>query len=118
LVYDGDCGFCTRSAAWLAAHATERLRVVPYQRLDLEALGLSVPEVRRYAWWLAGGRRERGHHAIAHALLACRTPWPRVGRLILTPPLSWLGGPVYRLIARYRGRLPGATAQCKMPPRE
>jgi predicted DCC family thiol-disulfide oxidoreductase YuxK len=116
LVFDGDCGFCTRSAHWLAAHTADPLQVVPYQALDLATLSLSEHDVTHYAWWLDGGRRARGHRAIARALLTCRAPWSLIGRLILLPPLSWLGAPMYRLIARYRGRLPGATTACRLPP--
>lgn len=116
LVFDGDCGFCTRSASWLAAHAKRPVRIEPYQALDLAALDLSEHDVTHYAWWLDGDRRAQGHRAIARALLACRRPWPVLGRLILLPPLSWLGGPVYQLIARFRGHLPGATAACRLPP--
>ncbi len=116
LVFDGDCGFCTRSAAWLAAHARQTVRTEPYQALDLAALELTEHDVTHYAWWLDGEHRARGHRAIASALLACRRPWPLLGRLILLPPFSWLGVPAYRLIARFRGHLPGATAACRLPP--
>lgn len=116
LVFDGDCGFCTSTAMWVEARAPD-IRVAPWQVLELDALGLSGDDVTRFAWWLdpRAGLRERGHRAIGHALLACRMPWPIVGRLVLTPPFSWLGIPVYRLVARFRGSLPGATAACKRP---
>jgi hypothetical protein len=35
--------------------------------------------------------------------------------LLLSPPLSWLAPPVYRLIARHRDKLPGGTAACALP---
>jgi predicted DCC family thiol-disulfide oxidoreductase YuxK len=41
--------------------------------------------------------------------------WRLVGRLIITPPVSWLAGPVYALIARNRHRLPGASDSCRLP---
>ncbi len=117
LVFDGDCGFCTASAEWIGRRLIRDVRIAPSQILELDALGLSEHDVSHYAWWLDPDRelKARGHRAIGHALRACRGPWPLVGRLILTPPISWLGVPVYRLIARFRGRLPGATAACKRP---
>lgn len=115
LVFDGDCGFCTTCAEWLEAHREQPLRIAPYQVLELEDLALDKQDVTRFAWWLDGGTRARGHRAIGRALLACRRPWPIVGRLILLPPFSWLGTPVYRLIANMRGRLPGSTAACRRP---
>jgi hypothetical protein len=31
LIYDADCGFCTRSAQWLARRRPERVRIVAWQ---------------------------------------------------------------------------------------
>lgn len=115
LVFDGDCGFCTACTDWLAARLARQVRIEPYQVLDLGDLGLAEADVSHYAWWLDGEIRARGHRAIGHALRACRAPWPLLGRLILTPPFSWLGRPVYRLVARLRGYLPGTTPACKRP---
>ena len=39
LLYDADCGFCTRSAAWLKGRLPH-LRIEPLQRADLDALGV------------------------------------------------------------------------------
>jgi predicted DCC family thiol-disulfide oxidoreductase YuxK len=117
LVYDGDCGFCTASARWIERRLRPAVRVVPWQELDdLAAVGLTVDDVTRAAWWIdADGHRHEGHLAIGEALAAARTPrWRLVGRVILVPPFRWLGGPVYRLVARYRYRLPGATDACRV----
>lgn len=117
LVFDGQCGFCTRSVLWLLPRFRRPVRAVPYQWADLPALGLTEAETRRYAWWIdEDGRRHRGHRAMARALLACRSPWPPLGRaLLLPPPVSWLAAAAYRLIARYRRFLPGATPACRRP---
>ena len=51
LVYDGDCGFCTRCARWVGTRS-HGVEVVPWQTLDLAALGLSEQQVRTAAYWL------------------------------------------------------------------
>lgn len=114
LVFDGYCGFCTRSVLWLLPRFASPVDTMPAQRLDLAAVGLGKDDVKRFAWWIeADGRRSRGHRAIARALLACRRPWPLAGRLLLLPPVSWLAALGYRLVARYRRFLPGTTPACK-----
>lgn len=126
LVFDGDCGFCTATVRWLSARLKEPVEVVPWQALEIGELGLSEQDVTRYVWWLeprperrsgeGGMLREKGHRAAGRALIACRGPWPLVGGLLLLPPpFSWLWAAGYRLVARYRGYLPGTTPACRRP---
>ena len=46
LVYDGQCGFCIRSARWIEARLPADVRVEPWQSLDLDELGLSAHEAQ------------------------------------------------------------------------
>jgi predicted DCC family thiol-disulfide oxidoreductase YuxK len=117
LVFDGGCGFCTRSANWIERRlpASAGASVQPWQRLDLHALDLSAKDVARYAWWVEAGHiRRRGHHAIAAALRAVGGAWGVVGRVIDIPPVSWLAAGAYRLVASNRHRLRrfGTTPAC------
>lgn len=119
LVYDGDCGFCTTSATWIAARwkPPGRAELVPFQRLGdagLARLGLTADDVTRAAWWVEDGRRSRGHLAVAHALMAAGGGWGLVGRVLLVPPLRELAAVGYRIVARYRYRLPGGTPACRL----
>jgi predicted DCC family thiol-disulfide oxidoreductase YuxK len=118
LVFDGDCGFCTSSAQWVEEHARTPIRVVPWQRLDLEMYGLTSAETSAAAWWIdAHGRKFRGHLAVGHALLMCGRGWRLLGRLFVAPPFSWLASVVYRVVTRYRYRLPGGTPACRVDDR-
>ncbi|MGJ3509755.1 thiol-disulfide oxidoreductase DCC family protein [Enemella sp. A6] len=110
LVYDGDCRFCTR-----AARRAEGLRrdpsdfvVVPYQRADLAALGLTRQECARALQWVdAVGGLHSGAEAVA-GLLRAGPWWSRpVGRLLRLPGCRALARIGYRLIADNRHRLPG-----------
>jgi hypothetical protein len=68
LVFDGDCGFCTTSATWLA-HG-DRVDTVPWQFLDLASVGLTVAQVSSSVWWLVDDRPvEHSSRAIGRALL-------------------------------------------------
>lgn len=116
LVFDGDCAFCTTAVR----RGEKLLRVFPpsqpHQWLDLEAHGLTRYDVTHYAWYLAGGKRYRGHAAVAAVLrLQPGFGWRFLGHLLITPPFSWGAALAYRFVARFRHRLPGGTPACAMP---
>lgn len=118
LIYDGDCAFCTASAQRIASHWHGGAQIKSWQRLGeprLTELGLTVPDVQSAAWWVDdGGRLYRGHLAIARALIQAGG-WRRLaGRAVASRALSWPGALVYRLVARYRYRMPGATDACRV----
>lgn len=119
LVYDGDCGFCTASADWIAAKwpNSETAEVVPWQRLGqegLDNLGLTPNDVKRSAWWIEDGQNRGAHLAVGHALAASGGGWAILGKALLVPPIRWLAAVGYPIVARYRYRLPGGTPACKI----
>ena len=112
LVYDGDCGFCTATARWVERRLSHDYQVVPSQKADLDALGLTDEAVARSAWWIdPSGSRVDEHQCIAAALRAMSGPWPAVGRIMTLGPVNPLARCVYRLVANNRSRIrwPGAT---------
>jgi predicted DCC family thiol-disulfide oxidoreductase YuxK len=116
LVFDGDCGFCTRCVALVPRSARRTTTVVPYQRADLDALGLTVQECAAAVQWVSDGSRAQGHAAIGRLLQEAGGAWRFLGTALLVPPLSWLAALVYRLVAANRMRLPGGTPACALPP--
>lgn len=116
LIYDGDCAFCQRCID-LGARLPAVVRSVPFQQLDPAAYGLSADQVQSAAWWVGpDGSLRRGHRAVAAVLAAQpQRGWRTAGWLIDHPPLRWLAAPVYALVARFRHRLLGGTAQCRAP---
>lgn len=118
LIYDGDCGFCTTTAMWVKGQLTTPISVVPWQEIsDLGDLGLTVEDVTTAVYWVdAYGRTARGHVAAGRALLRMKPPYAWLGPLCLIPPTSWIAAALYRLVAKNRMRLPGATAACALPP--
>ncbi|NLJ53409.1 MAG: DUF393 domain-containing protein [Intrasporangiaceae bacterium] len=124
LIYDGDCGICTR----LAALVTSRLRrresdfaVAAWQDIDgdspgLAAYGLTWEDCDAAAQWVAAdGTVSAGQDAVARALLAARLPLRPLGALMLLPGVNTLAGVVYRWVAANRSRLPGGTPACSLP---
>ena len=120
LVFDGDCAFCSRSAALARRILPADCHVVPWQQVDLAWAGVSAERAQSEVLWMArDGEVSGGAPAVALALRAAGGLWALLGLLLSVPPISWLAPPVYRLVAVNRHRLPGGTAACRvLPPDE
>ena len=118
VLFDADCGFCTASVRFMQRPLI-RADVVaePFQTHDLAARGLNSTDCAATLHVLADAKVYTGAAAIARVLRASRTPWPVLGVLLRVPGLSQLAELLYRIVARNRHRLPGATASCEMPHR-
>ena len=116
LIFDGDCGFCTKSAQWIGARLPCDIDITPWQALNLDEFGLSERQVMAAAWWIDdAGNAHRGHKAVGRSLIAAGGAWALLGRSFLIAPGSWLARPGYALIARFRYKLPGSSDACRLP---
>lgn len=117
LVFDGDCGFCTSSARF----GQRRLRlqhVEPWQSLDLDALGLTEAQCQEAVQWVdADGTTHAAERAVIAALRHAGGGWRVLGALLDLPGVRHLAAVAYRLIAKYRHRMPGGTPACRLPDR-
>ncbi|NUS73930.1 MAG: DUF393 domain-containing protein [Corynebacteriales bacterium] len=114
-LYDGDCAFCTTCANFIERRIHSNAKVMPWQFAQLDELGVSQQECEDAVQWISARHRDAGSRAIARLLIDAGSFWKPLGWLLLTPPVSWVAPPIYRLIARNRHRLPGGTAACAMP---
>jgi predicted DCC family thiol-disulfide oxidoreductase YuxK len=116
LIFDGDCAVCTSSADWAQRHVKTEVQIVPWQRTDLAAYGLTPEDASAAAWWISpDGRRYRGHLAVSQTLRHSNAWLRPAGWLLSVPPFSWVAALVYMVVARYRHHLPGATPACRLP---
>ncbi|HZE39510.1 MAG TPA: DCC1-like thiol-disulfide oxidoreductase family protein [Stackebrandtia sp.] len=117
-LYDGDCAFCTRCAEFIVRRVRPGAAVEPWQRFDIAAAGLSAADCQRAVQWVDPPAPVRsGPAAIAAVLRDSRGRlgfWRAVGRVADLPPVRAAAGPVYRLVARNRHRMPGGTASCAL----
>jgi predicted DCC family thiol-disulfide oxidoreductase YuxK len=118
LVFDGTCGFCTRSVYVLQRfdHAG-RISIYPFQAPGVrERFGLSLEDCERAAWAIApDGRRFGGAAAINMALaVALGVPLPML--FYVLPGMQQLQDVTYTLVARNRSKLPGVTPYCVAHP--
>ncbi len=115
ILFDGDCGFCTSTAMWGARRWPEAAAVVPWQRADLVALGVTPEQCTRELQWVGPeGEHAGGAAAVGRWLRAAGGPWRALGWLACTPPTGWVAAGIYRLVAANRSRLPGGAPACKV----
>jgi predicted DCC family thiol-disulfide oxidoreductase YuxK len=115
-LYDGDCAFCTSCARFVERRIPTTAEVVPWQWVDLDALGVSQAEAEEAVIWIPpSGPTAAGPIAIARLLIDAGSYWRPLGGLLIVPPMRWLAWPMYRLVARNRHRMPGGTAACALP---
>ncbi|GAB2733533.1 hypothetical protein GCM10027174_02790 [Salinifilum aidingensis] len=118
LIYDGDCGFCTRCVR-IAARLPVRMRVVPWQEADLAAYRTTTERARGEVLWVAAdGRVLGGAAAVAGVLRSAALPWRALGHALDLPGVRFLAERAYRWTADHRHRLPGTTPACQLPPHE
>ena len=120
LVFDGDCGFCTSSANWVARRLRRRdgrnAELRPWQFTDLAALGTTAERAQQEVLWVTPeGEVRGGAAAFAAWLRFAGGAYAVVGRAMDLPGVGFLAAAVYRLIARNRSRLPGGTPACALP---
>ena len=116
LVYDGDCAFCTRSAA-LAEKLRPDAQIVAWQHTDLAALGLTEQQAGNALQWVGtDGAISSGHLAVAALLRRAGRIWTVPGRVLTWPGVSPVAARTYRFVADHRDRMPGGTAACALPP--
>lgn len=114
-LYDGDCGFCSTCARFIERRVPTPAVVIPWQRADLAALGLTREQCETAVWWVEPGYPPAaGPDAIGALLRTSNIYWRPLGWLLRLPLVSWFAWPIYRIIARYRHRLPGGTPACRL----
>lgn len=112
-LYDGDCAFCTSCARFIQRWIPTPAAIVPWQFADLAALGVTRQACLEAVQWVAEGSPVlAGPDAIGALLRSSNWAWRPLGWLLRPRVAGRLAWPAYRLIARYRHRLPGGTAAC------
>lgn len=114
LLYDPDCGFCTRCAGLL-----QRWRlgctVLPMDDGLLARHGVDPARAAREIPFVDGdGGVLHGSAAIAAALRTGPLPARLAGRMLQLPVVRSVAAVVYRVVARNRHRLPGGSASCRL----
>lgn len=117
LVFDGACAFCSRCAeiATRWVRRSDGYAVLPWQQLDLAALGLTPDGCDEALTFVdARGVVTSGADAVASALRSGRRAWRPWGMLLSAPAVHPIAARAYRWVAANRHSLPGGTAACQL----
>jgi predicted DCC family thiol-disulfide oxidoreductase YuxK len=117
ILYDGECGFCSRSIAWILRR--DRAGVFRYAALGseigralLEEHGLPSADPNSVILVTADGAYARSDAAL-EIVRRLRLPWRALG------VLRWIPRPLrdaaYRVFARHRYRFFGKADACSLP---
>ncbi|WP_058235042.1 thiol-disulfide oxidoreductase DCC family protein [Devriesea agamarum] len=117
LVFDGKCGFCTRSVMWVKGlDRHNRVRLHPSQRPGVrEEFDLTEEQTRAAAWGFRQGKRYAGAAAInlaVDAALGIRI----FSALYRVPGLRQVQNAGYGWVVKNRYRLPGMAPWCNSHP--
>lgn len=114
LIYDGDCGFCAASVAWVRAHALpDAFEFLPSQSALRRERFPSLTNAQCDAAMqlvLPDGRVFSGDRALPEILVRTRG-WRRVAWLARWLATLGLTGPFYGWIARHRHQLPATAVE-------
>lgn len=115
LLFDGDCGFCTKSIAWLDARSMLGHHAMPWQSVPADELPVPVERLTtEVVLQLPDGPVLGGADALAASVRASGSPLRFLGVVVAAPGLRVLARAVYRVIARNRYRMPGSSDACKI----
>jgi predicted DCC family thiol-disulfide oxidoreductase YuxK len=120
LVFDGACGFCTRSVRLLKAlDRNGRVTAVPFQKTGTPAsVGLTLEECKASVWAIApDGGYYRGAEAV-NALVAAALGTAVPLLLYYLAGIRQLQDFIYWVVASNRSRLPGDRPYCTQHPAE
>jgi len=115
LVFDGECGFCTRALGWFRLLDREaRVTSLPLQGPGVpERVGATPERCKEVLHFTADGRVTTGAAAINAALsVALRRDLPQT----VYARTAGVQERVYTWVAAHRGRLPGMTPWCTRYP--
>ncbi len=117
MLYDADCGFCTRTAL-LVPRLGVGVDIAAIQETDLAAHGVDAERAVREMPFVAGdGSVSYGHRAWADVLRSGSAPLRGVGVVLGSRALDPLARRAYTWVANNRSRLPGGTPACSLDDR-
>lgn len=117
-VFDGDCGFCRRWAAWLQGRGLDHVRFAPFHALAPgERAGITAEDLETASYFIDGsGATHRGSDGFIEALQGAQGAWRVAGFVSGLPGARQVARGLYALVARNRHRLPAPAPRTGASP--
>jgi predicted DCC family thiol-disulfide oxidoreductase YuxK len=118
LIFDGECGFCTRTRDLLVRlDRRHRVSTVPFQGQGVaEQSGIPARDLAESVYWLDDDGAKYSGAQAANAALSAALGNDLPLRIYRVPGMRRLQEAVYRWVADNRHRLPGTTPWCTSHP--
>jgi predicted DCC family thiol-disulfide oxidoreductase YuxK len=116
LIYDGSCGFCSRSVRFILRHERRHdlLFVTRDSELGKQLRRMHGMELIQSMLWIEDGRAFAESTAVVKAASYVGGWWSQLAVLASFFPANVLNG-LYRIIARHRRRLSTNGGVCQLP---
>ena len=115
VIYDGDCAFCSSAARFAQRRVAPNLNYSPYQLTELAKHGISTEQARSSLKFVTDSNDVLSAHlAVSQIMRNGNKVWRLVGIISTLPIVRSLAALGYMVPAKYRHKLPGGTATCKM----
>jgi len=116
-LYDGDCGFCSKSVNFLLDHSTEESMSFCAIQSEFASEIFKNQGMKadlKSSYLLKQGKVYADSSAVLHALSLCRYPAKLLSAFLIVPAV--LRNPIYRLIAKNRHAISGLLSdRCRIP---
>lgn len=117
VIYDGDCGFCTKTVIRLTKCLGKKApNFSTFQSIDLSEFNLTLDQVQMEMKYVdRNGRIWGGAHAFRNVFKDANGVWLLVAGLMSMPLIKQAASLLYRKIAVNRQKMPGASEACVLP---
>ena len=100
----------------MQARFLDGISVESWQSVEMADFGLTDQNGQESSWWIDDeGSAVGGAQGIGWALRSTKPAWAQLaGRFITFAPVRPVSKLAYKVIVRYRHKLPGSTDACRM----
>jgi predicted DCC family thiol-disulfide oxidoreductase YuxK len=117
LIFDRDCAFCQSCVAWGKRNLKKFPQAIGYQDLDMSKYGLTEENGRISIWLIPESSKPLDANLAVAAILQGEPNyfWRLLGYLMNSYWIKPVARNLYFWVAKNRGKLPGASAECEVP---
>lgn len=110
VIYDGDCGFCSRSVEYARIRVAPNLVYLASQKVNLEDYGLTKEDCEKALQFVTSDSQVvAAEKAVIQILKQGNFVLRLLGIVMSLPILNLISKLGYRFVAQYRGKVSGFT---------